>query len=61
MSTSARVITVTVSDTRTAADDASGKALMEELAAFVLVRHMIVPDDPERITLVVNDAIANAF
>ena len=58
MSSPARVITVTVSDTRTAADDASGKALVEELAAFVLVRHVIVPDDPAKITSVVSDAVA---
>jgi molybdopterin adenylyltransferase len=44
-----RVVTVTVSDTRTAADDASGRALAEELAAFTLVRHVIVPDEPERV------------
>lgn len=44
-----KIVTVTVSDTRTAADDASGKALAEELAAFDLVRHVIVPDDAERI------------
>jgi molybdopterin adenylyltransferase len=52
-----RVITVTVSDTRTMADDASGKALMEELAGFVLVRHEIVPDEPERITAIVTAAV----
>ena len=44
-----RLITVTVSDTRTAADDKSGRALAEELAAFTIVRHAIVPDDPEHI------------
>jgi molybdopterin adenylyltransferase len=44
-----RVVTVTVSDTRTEADDASGRALAEELAAFELVRHAIVPDEPDRI------------
>jgi molybdenum cofactor biosynthesis protein B len=60
MGSQARVITVTVSDTRTAADDASGKALSEELAAFVLVRHVIVPDEPEKITMIVRDAVANA-
>jgi molybdenum cofactor biosynthesis protein B len=38
-------VTVTVSDTRTSADDASGAALVEELAAFTLVRHAIVRDD----------------
>ncbi len=44
-----RVLTVTVSDTRTEADDGSGRVLAEELAAFDLVRHVIVPDDRERI------------
>lgn len=54
----ARVITVTVSDTRTVADDTSGKALMEELASFDLVRHVIVPDEAERIMSVVARAVA---
>jgi molybdopterin adenylyltransferase len=58
MSMPSRVITVTVSDTRTAADDASGRALTDELARFRLVRHLIVPDDPEKITAVVRDAVA---
>ncbi|HSO39347.1 MAG TPA: MogA/MoaB family molybdenum cofactor biosynthesis protein [Labilithrix sp.] len=40
-----RILTVTVSDTRTHADDRSGVALAEELAAFTLVRHVIVPDE----------------
>jgi molybdenum cofactor biosynthesis protein B len=34
-----------VSDTRTAADDASGRALAVELASFALVRHAIVAHD----------------
>lgn len=46
---SPRVVTVTISDTRTAAEDASGRALAEELVAFTLVRHAIVPDDREHI------------
>lgn len=53
-----RVITVTVSDTRTAEDDRSGRSLVEELAAFEHVRHVIVPDDPARITALVKDALA---
>ncbi len=53
-----RILTVTVSDTRTANDDSSGKALAEELAGFEHVRHAIVPDEPERITSLVRDAIA---
>jgi len=48
-----RIVTVTVSDTRTSANDRSGQALREELACFTLVRHAIVADEPERITHVV--------
>lgn len=55
-----RIITVTVSDTRTEATDLSGKALREELAAFQLVRHVIVPDIADRIRETVDDAIADA-
>jgi molybdenum cofactor biosynthesis protein B len=55
----ARILTVTVSDTRTSADDASGKALMDELNAFDLVRHEIVPDDAEKIGVLVRDAAAS--
>ena len=54
-----RVITVTVSDTRTAADDRSGQALAEELTAFSIVRHDIVKDDPEAITKVVLHVLEN--
>lgn len=54
----ARVLTVTVSDTRTEADDASGKALREELSSFDVVRHVIVPDDAERIVALVRDVAA---
>lgn len=52
-----RVITITVSDTRTEQDDMSGKALREELAAFDHVRHAIVPDDPARITALVKEVM----
>ncbi len=45
----ARILTVTVSDTRTSADDRSGRALAEELAAFEVVRHVIVADEPAQI------------
>lgn len=45
----ARILTVTVSDTRTSADDQSGRALAEELAAFEVVRHVIVADEPAQI------------
>ena len=50
---SASIITVTVSDTRTEADDTSGKALREELSAFDIVRHVIVPDEPDQIEHIV--------
>jgi molybdenum cofactor biosynthesis protein B len=52
-----RVITVTVSDTRTAADDLSGRALAEELAAFTLVRHAIVPDEPDQILTIIREVL----
>jgi molybdenum cofactor biosynthesis protein B len=52
-----RVITVTVSDTRTAADDLSGRALAEELAAFTLVRHAIVPDEPDQILSIIREVL----
>ncbi|MBS2012462.1 MAG: MogA/MoaB family molybdenum cofactor biosynthesis protein [Deltaproteobacteria bacterium] len=48
-----RIVTVTVSDTRTAADDASGRALAEELSAYAVVRHEIVRDEPEHIVSLV--------
>ena len=54
---SARVITVTVSDTRTATDDLWGRALAEELAAFTHVRHAIVPDEPERILAILREVL----
>lgn len=52
-----RVVTVTVSDTRTAAEDASGRALAHELAAFTLVRHELVPDEPDLITALVRRVV----
>ena len=55
-----RIITVTVSDTRTEADDTSGKALREELSSFEIVRHVIVPDEPERIVPVLHEAFPEA-
>jgi molybdenum cofactor biosynthesis protein B len=54
-----RVITVTVSDTRTAADDLSGRALVEELAAFTHVRHVILKDEPDRISGLIRDVMQN--
>lgn len=53
-----RVITITVSDTRTEEDDSSGRALREEMAAFEHVCHAIVRDDPEQIAALVKAAIA---
>jgi molybdenum cofactor biosynthesis protein B len=53
-----RIVTVTVSDTRTEADDASGKALREELAAFQLVRHVIVRDDAHALTALAREIVA---
>jgi molybdenum cofactor biosynthesis protein B len=50
-----RVATVTVSDTRTPEDDASGAALRQELSAFELLAHRIVPDEPEGLRAVVRE------
>lgn len=55
-----RVILVTVSDTRTAENDTAGRALREELAAFTLVRHLIVPDAAEALRKIVSDAAGEA-
>lgn len=52
-----RVVTVTVSDTRTSHDDAAGRALIEELAAFELVRHVVVPDDLEGLRALVRGVV----
>jgi molybdopterin adenylyltransferase len=53
-----RVITVTVSDTRTAATDAVGPALAAELAErAVVVRHVIVPDEPDHLTRLVQAVV----
>ncbi len=46
---SLRLITVTVSDSRTVADDRSGPILAEELAVFEIVRHEMLKDEPEQI------------
>lgn len=56
-----RVVTLTVSDTRTAADDKSGRVLGELLAAegFTVVRHAIVTDDVERIREAVREVLAS--
>lgn len=55
-----RIITVTVSDTRTEADDVSGKALREELTAFDatfdLGHHVILADEPAHIVALLREA-----
>ncbi len=50
-----RVAAVTVSDTRTAADDASGATLRERLSAagFVVSMHAIVRDEPSGVRAVI--------
>lgn len=55
-----RVATVTVSDTRTAADDRSGDALVARVlaASWEHLGHTIVPDDPAAIQSAIRDAIA---
>src|SRR5205085_10408223 len=45
---------------RTEADDTSGKALREELAAFDILRHDIVPDEPELIVSLIRGAGVDA-
>ncbi len=54
-----RVLTLTISDTRKEADDTSGAALREALTAagHVVVRHVIVPDEPTRVRDVITRAI----
>jgi molybdenum cofactor biosynthesis protein B len=48
-----RVLTITVSDTRTAADDTAGQALADELSAFEIVGHERVQDDATAIAALV--------
>jgi molybdenum cofactor biosynthesis protein B len=60
MTRPARIVTVTVSDTRTAENDHSGAALAEELKDFTLLRHERVPDEAARIVLVVRAALTEA-
>ncbi len=54
---SVRVLTVTVSDTRTEANDVGGARLRELLAGagFSLVPHRITTDDPERLRAILDD------
>lgn len=56
----ARILTVTVSDTRTMDDDTSGQALRDALASHELLEHVIVPDEPQRIETVVREAAPRA-
>ncbi len=55
MASEIRVVTLTVSDTRTEETDQSGKVLRERLAAcgFPVVSHRIVRDEPETIAALV--------
>jgi molybdopterin adenylyltransferase len=53
-----RIVTITVSDTRTFETDGSGKALAEELSEFTLIRHHLVRDEPDAIREVL-DAIVS--
>ncbi len=55
------VLTATISDSRTAADDRSGPALVEGLtrAGFVVVRHVIVADEVDAITALVRTVAAS--
>jgi molybdenum cofactor biosynthesis protein B len=54
-----RVVTLTVSDTRTEADDEGGRTLRELLsdAGASVLRHAIVTDDPDRIRAAILEAI----
>ena len=56
MSTPVRIVTVTVSDTRTAADDEGGRTLDAALraAGFTVLRHHIVKDEPAYIGELIN-------
>ena len=56
---SVRVVTVTISDTRTEADDESGRVLREALttAGHVVIRHAIIPDEPERVRAEIEHAV----
>lgn len=55
-----RIITITVSDTRTPETDESGRVLREELGAFELVRHVIVKDEPAQISELVVEVARTA-
>lgn len=54
-----RVVTLTISDTRTEATDVAGRTLRELLSrsGCTLLRHTIVTDDPEKVIAEINRAI----
>jgi molybdenum cofactor biosynthesis protein B len=58
---SVRVLTVTISDTRTASNDEGGARLCQLLAeaGFSLVPHRITSDDPERLRAILEEVHAN--
>jgi molybdenum cofactor biosynthesis protein B len=58
---SVRVLTVTVSDTRTETNDEGGARLRQLFtdAGFTLVPHRITNDDPERLRAILEDVSAN--
>lgn len=54
-----RVMTITISDTRTEATDVGGRTLRELLsrAGCIVLRHAIVTDDPEKVRAEITRAI----
>lgn len=56
----ARVVTVTVSDTRTADTDGARAVFERELAACELVRHVIVKDEPAEIVALCRSIVGTA-
>lgn len=55
-----KVAVITASDTRTAADDESGRVIRDELegAGHRVAHYEVVPDDPERIRAIVRERTA---
>jgi len=56
-----KVVVITASDTRTPADDESGRIIREllESAGHVVTHYEIVPDDPERIRALVIEHVTH--
>jgi len=56
-----KVVVITASDTRTPADDESGRIIREllESAGHVVTHYEIVPDDPERIRALVIEHVVH--